>query len=187
MSTQTLDSSYCFLTHFLTIRSPGTSLQSSVFSTSVNATVCAARLIMAWNESGFYEVLCLDSKSRNRTNLKSWGLLHSQHITFLSDSVLLIQLELRRMSTSPLWTCPCLVEQWTFVKKDLDYVCANLMHVVRRVKCFLQLRQATYWLTLSGGTISFYSSFKLLRFHLSIFNVPLLIINSQFLLFKCAS
>lgn len=55
--TNSLDSSYCFPNHFLTIHSPGTAIQSSIFSTSVNATVCTAQLITAWDESGFYKAL----------------------------------------------------------------------------------------------------------------------------------
>lgn len=65
--TNSLDSSYCFLNHFLTIHSLGTAIQSSIFSTSVNDDVCTAQLIMAWDESGFYKALWTLQPVRKRT------------------------------------------------------------------------------------------------------------------------
>lgn len=55
--TNSMDSSYCFLNHFLAIHSLGTAIQSSFSSTCVKASVCTTHLIMAWDESGFYKVL----------------------------------------------------------------------------------------------------------------------------------
>lgn len=57
--TSSLDSSYCVITHFLTISSPEPSIQStaSICSTRMNTCMCAAHLILAWTEFGFYEAL----------------------------------------------------------------------------------------------------------------------------------
>lgn len=85
--TSSLDSSYCFPNHFLTIHSPGTAIQSCVFSTGVNAAVCTAQLITAWDESGFYKAPWT-LKAQRESLLKARALLHSQRITVLSDFTL---------------------------------------------------------------------------------------------------
>lgn len=105
VSKSVLDSSCCFLTHFLTLYSPEAAIlerhKCGFLSINVNAAVRAAHLIIVWAESGGNGVPWI-------RNL----LPAAFPLLFIWICTVLIQLELSSAASS---TSPCLEERWTSV------------------------------------------------------------------------